>query len=200
MNKKEFLACLRERLSGLPQADIEERLAFYDEMIDDRMEDGLSEEEAVAELGPIDEIVAQIVAETPLTRIVRERMKPARRIRAWEIILLVLGFPLWFPLLIAAFAVLLSIYIVIWAVIISLWAVDLSFAVACLGCVAGGVLLLIGTGVSPGLVVLSAGLVLAGLAVLLFFVCKAAGKGALILAKKIALGIKSLFLRKEKAE
>ena len=200
MNKKEFLACLREGLSGLPQADIEERLAFYDEMIDDRMEDGLTEEEAVAELGPIDEIVAQIVAETPLTRIVRERMKPARRIRAWEIILLVLGFPLWFPLLIAAFAVLLSIYIVIWAVIISLWAVDLSFAVACLGCVAGGVLLLIGTGVSPGLAVLSAGLVLAGLAILLFFVCKAAGKGALILAKKIALGVKSLFLRKEKAE
>ena len=199
MGKQEFLFRLREGLSGLPQADIEERLAFYDEMIDDRMEEGLSEEEAVAGLGPIEEIVAQVLAETPLTRLVRERIKPTRRIRAWEIILLVLGFPLWFPLLIAAFAVVFSVYIAIWAVIISLWAVDLSLAAACLGCAAGGVLLLVGTGLTPGLLLISGALVLAGLSVFLFFGCKAVSKGALILGKKIALGIKSLFLRKEKA-
>ena len=34
MNKQEFLAALREGLRGLPPADIEERIAFYDEMID----------------------------------------------------------------------------------------------------------------------------------------------------------------------
>ena len=47
MNKLEFIAELRDRLSGLPQGEVEERLSFYSEMIDDRMEDGVSEKEAV---------------------------------------------------------------------------------------------------------------------------------------------------------
>ena len=37
MNKREFLARLRKGLSGLPQDDIDEHLAFYSEMLEDRM-------------------------------------------------------------------------------------------------------------------------------------------------------------------
>ena len=51
---------LREELMGLPQDEIEERLDFYSEMIEDRMEEGLSEEVAVAEIGIPAEIAAQI--------------------------------------------------------------------------------------------------------------------------------------------
>ena len=47
MNKQEFLARLQKGLSGLPGEEIEEHLAFYSEMIDDRMEDGIPEETAV---------------------------------------------------------------------------------------------------------------------------------------------------------
>ena len=47
MRKQEFLTELRKGLSGLPQDDIEERLSFYSEMIDDQIEEGLAEEEAV---------------------------------------------------------------------------------------------------------------------------------------------------------
>ena len=57
MNKQEFVERLRKGLSGLPQDDIEERLTFYSEMIDDRMEEGLSEEEAVGEIGSVDDAV-----------------------------------------------------------------------------------------------------------------------------------------------
>ena len=39
MNKEEFLAALRQALSGLPQEDIEERLNFYAEIIADRADD-----------------------------------------------------------------------------------------------------------------------------------------------------------------
>ena len=35
MKKTEFLLQLHDKLSGLPQDDVEERLAFYKEMIDD---------------------------------------------------------------------------------------------------------------------------------------------------------------------
>ena len=196
MDKQAFLTALEAGLAGLPQADIDERLTFYAEMIDDRVEEGLTEAEAVAELGPIDEVVAQIVADTPLTRIVRERMKPARRMRVWEIVLLVLGFPLWFPLLIAAFAVVLTVYVVIWAVIVSIWAVDLSLAVGALGAVAAGIMGIVRGGLTAGLVLLCAALVLAGLTILLFFGCKALTVGAAKLTKRIALWIKSLFMRK----
>ncbi len=42
MRKSEFLAALRKGLNGLPQADIDASIEFYSEMIDDRMEDGLT--------------------------------------------------------------------------------------------------------------------------------------------------------------
>ena len=51
MTKLKFLLLLNERLSHLPSKEVEERLAFYSEMIEDRMEEGLSEEEAVSEVG-----------------------------------------------------------------------------------------------------------------------------------------------------
>ena len=59
-------------------------------MIDDRMEEGLTEAEAIAGIGSVDKIVTQIVAETPITKLVREKVKPKRSLQAWEIILLVL--------------------------------------------------------------------------------------------------------------
>ena len=63
MSKQAFLARLRKELSGLPKDDIEERLAFYEEMIDDR-----TEEEAVSAAGAIDEIVAQTIADISLPK------------------------------------------------------------------------------------------------------------------------------------
>ena len=42
MTKKEFLSALREKMAGLPKDDVDDRIAFYSEMIDDRMEEGLS--------------------------------------------------------------------------------------------------------------------------------------------------------------
>ena len=72
MTKKEFLDALRKRLRGMPKQDVEERLAFYSEMIDDRIEEGCTEEEAVAQLGPVEEIASQIIADIPLVKIVKE--------------------------------------------------------------------------------------------------------------------------------
>lgn len=95
MNKQEFLAELRKGLHGLPQNDIEERLTFYNEMIDDRMEEGLTEDAAVSEIGTVNEVISQIVTETPLSKIVKEKVRPKRTLRVWEIVLLALGSPIW---------------------------------------------------------------------------------------------------------
>lgn len=200
MSKQEFLTRLKEGLSGLPQNEIAERAAFYSEMIDDRMEEGLTEEEAVAAIGSVNNIVSQIVAEIPISRLVREKVKPKRRLQAWEIILLVLGSPVWVSLLITAFAVILSLYIVIWAVVISFWAADFSFVIgAAAGLVVGNLQIWHGE-VLQGALLICGGFVLAGLSIFLFYGCRALTKGAVILAVRITAGIKSLFLGKENAE
>ena len=113
----------------MPQEDIEERLAFYSEMVDDRMEEGYLEEETVDAIGPVEEISAHIVADVPLTKIVKEKVTADRRLNAWAIVLL-LGAPVWLSLLIAAAAVMFSLYVSVWTVIIALWAVAVSVAVS----------------------------------------------------------------------
>lgn len=199
MSKQEFLAQLKDGLSGLPQSDIEERVAFYEEMIDDRIEEGLSEEQAVSEIGSVEQVIAQIVEDTPFTRIVKERVRPKRKLQTWEIVLLILGSPVWAALLIAAFAVMLSIYIVIWSVIISLWTVDLSLFISALACIVAIFFIPASGSGAAVLALISASLVLVGLSIFVFFGCKAATKGAVILTKKVALGIKNLFIGKERA-
>ena len=122
MNKAEFLDALRKALSGLPKDEAEQRIEFYAEMIDDRIEDGLSEEEAVMDIGNIDDIADQITADIPLGKIVKERIKPKKKLSGWNLTLIILGFPVWLPILAAVFAVVIAVYACIWAVDISLWA------------------------------------------------------------------------------
>lgn len=198
MNKNEFFEELRKGLSGLPQDDIEERLTFYSEMIDDRMEEGLSQEEAVAEIGSVKDIVSQIMSEIPLSRLVKEKVKPKRALRVWEIVLLALGSPIWISLLIAALAIVFSVYVVLWSVIICLWAAGLGIAGGSLGGILSAVIFTIQGNFLQGAAVLGATLVCAGIFILWFFICQQTLKGILLLTKKLALGFKYLFVGKEK--
>lgn len=200
MGKQEFLVQLRKGLSGLPQEDIEERLTFYSEMIDDRMEEGLSESEAVSAIGTVDAIITQILSDTPLTKLVKEKAKPKRTVKPWGIVLLILGSPIWLSLLIAAFAIILAAYIVVWSVVITLWSIEASFAACTLGGIVSATVFLFQGNGFTGLAMLSAGVICAGLSIFMLYGCKAATKGILLLTKKMALGIKSLFVGKEAAK
>lgn len=198
MTKNEFLQGLRKSLTGLPADDLEERLAFYAEMIDDRVEEGMTEEQAVAETGTVEDVTERIISETPLKTLVKERVKPRRRLKGWETALLIIGSPVWFPLLIAAlavlFALLISFYAVIWSVVIAVFAVGAALAVSAVGCFCGaGALALTRRWAKAG-VCLAASLILAGLSILWFFVCKGAVKAAAWLTKRTLFGVKSLFV------
>ena len=196
MRKQEFLKELGERLWGLPREEIQERLNFYSEMIDDRMEEGLPEDAAVAQLGPVEEIAAQILAEIPLRKLVKEIIKNQRRMKPWEILLLVLGSPLWLSLLVAAAAVVFALYISWWSVIVSLWAVFGTLAGCAFGgLAAGAVFAAAGNGI-PGIAMIGLGLVCGGLSVLMFCGCKAATKGTLRLTGKLILNMKSRVVKK----
>ena len=200
MNKQEFLLRLGEALSGRNAKDREERLNFYSEMIDDRMEDGLSETDAVSAVGSVEDIVTQVIADTPLAKIAKERMKPNRRLKTWEIVLLVLGSPIWLAPGIAAVAVVLSLYISLWAVIVSLWSVFASFVGCALGGIVGGIVFAVSGNALIGVAVIGAAIVLVGLSVFVFFGCKAATNGVLLLTKKMAVRMKNCFIKKEAAQ
>ena len=199
MSKQEFLMRLCKGLSELPQNEIEERLTFYSEMIDDRMEEGLSEEEAISAIGSIDEIITQAVTETPLTKIAMERIKPKRRLSAGEVVLLVLGSPIWLSLLIAAFAVILSVYAALCSVIISLWAVFGSLIGCAFGGIVAGIGFAFGGNALTGMAMIGAGVVCVGLSIFMFYGCKMTTKGILILTKKVIIWIKNCFMKKEEA-
>ena len=200
MNRETFLTELRQRLSGLPREELEERLAFYGEMLDDRLEDGLTEEEAVESLGTPDEVAAQVLAEIPMAMILREKVRPKRGRKAWETVLLILGSPIWLSLLIAAFAVGFSLYVVLWVIVFSLWVVALALGASALGCLFGaGFYLFRGRPGEAGFF-FGACLVCVGLTLLWIALSLALTKGAVKLTTGIWPGIKARLTRKEEAE
>lgn len=198
MKRVEFLKELKARLWALPEADIQCSLDYYSEMIDDRMEDGLTEDEAVAAIGNLEEIVQQILGETPRPPVVVEPAKKAEpakgSTKTWLIILLVLGSPVWIPLLASAIGTVIGIYVSLWSVVIALYAAFLALAVSSVGCIVGSFFMF--GGVTGGVVAWGAALVCAGLAILLLLLANLAAKGMVKLTKLVW---NSIFRRKERA-
>ena len=118
MNKKEFLSELGKKLSKLSKREIKERLVFYNESIDDRMEEGLSEEDAVLAMGDIDQIAAQIIEEM----IADGETSLKKKLNWWEIVLLSVGAPMWIPLILAGF-------IMVWSLLVALWVIEIPFLI-----------------------------------------------------------------------
>ncbi len=200
MTKREFISQLRGHLSGLPKEDIEKSIEYYSEIIDDRMEDGSPEDSAVEAIGSPSEIATQILMDTPLPKLVKAKAKPQRALKVWEIVLLVLGSPLWLSLLFAGVMVIFALYIALWSCIVSLYAVDLSLAASGLAGLLGFGALLSNHFYAQSVFILGIGLVCAGLAVPFFFVCNLISKKILVWSKKILLFIKSRMIGKEKAQ
>ena len=196
MSRDAFIGELRHRMAGLPQEIVDRTVEYYSELVADSVEDGLTEEEAVARLGYIDEIVANVVKDTPLTQIVQTRVqeKKAKGVSAWVIVLLVLGAPVWLPLLIAGLVVILALFIALWAVVIALWAAVAAVILTGIAAMVGGVIELVRMHLAQGLVLLGGGLMCLGLCALLYLLMKLITVGTVKLCKWIWTGIKSLFV------
>ena len=96
MTKQQFLTALAEKLNVLDPAERDKILNFYAQMLDERIEDGMTEEEAVATMEPVDAIADEILAEHEPTAIcVQEPAeevaaeKPRRKLRKGWIIAIV---------------------------------------------------------------------------------------------------------------
>lgn len=196
MTKLEFLSSLGQKLSQLPEAERAKRLDYYDELLSDMTEDGLSEQEAVEKLGDISAIAEQIMQDTPFSTLVKTRMRPRRGWTPLSIVLTILGAPVWLPIAAALLAVLLVVFAVFWVVIIVLFVAVLSIAVsgiALIGALFTGVV----TGFPGALLLVGGALACTGIAILVFWGARYAAKGAVKLSARLGRWVKSLFIRKE---
>lgn len=71
MNKQELLQALEAKLNGLPDQDIKKACEYYSEIIDDKIEDGLSEADSVSALGSVDQIAAHTLSGISLPTLVK---------------------------------------------------------------------------------------------------------------------------------
>lgn len=191
MNKSEFLNILEKRLNAIPKEYRTEILEYWHEIILDKMEEGILEENVVSELD-INQIVQESLMDIPLKKIIKERAK-----RSGWLAFIISTFYIWIPLLAALFAI-----------YISLWSVVVSFGTSAIGCGGLGIMLLIksvlnGFSVSGayGILCVGLGIFSLGVGILLGILTIKATKFMCYLTKKIFLKIKLLFIgRGEKHE
>ena len=180
MTKADFLQLLERALSQLSEEERRANLEYYSELLDDMLEEGMTEAEATAKLGSPAAIAESILQEMPLSKLVSTRMKPKSG---------------WTPLAIIL-AVVAALFVSIWALAAVAVVVVLALALAVIAVPVLAVRTAVLT-LPLGLLLLGGGLVLLGLCVLgglmAVELCKLLAQLTVLLARKI----KGLFIRKE---
>ena len=213
MTKSEFIQTLEAKLNGLPQEEICKSTTYYSEQIEDRKEDGMTEEQAVADLESIDIIAQRIiddynescaqngkkadsndVSNIPVSQntaaqgtVNRAKFSDKQVIL---IIVLVVTFPVWIGLLAGA----CGVYIGLWGGVIGICAATFGLFVAAVACL---ISLPFSAVFSIGSVFMALGsvLLLFGLSFLFGFGAFYAAKGLIKLLVVVCRGLEKLFKR-----
>lgn len=167
MNKQEFLAAVRKEIGTLSSEDIRRSLDFCAEIIDDRMDDGMTEAEAVAAFGSVQDAARQILEDAPVPKKPKKRGVPALM---WATV--IIWGPVWISLLIS-----------LWGIVVSLYASAAAVAVSALG----SFLVTVAALAQPlnGFFTVGTGFLLAGISILLFLLSGYAAKGTVWVGKKL---------------
>lgn len=204
MNKLTFLARLEKLLKGLPKKERETHLSYYQEMIDDAMEDGCTEEEAVIRIGSPGEIAEQILSEQETT------MKPVSAVKKIILtLLLIIGSPLWGSILLAAAALatgllitalmlVLCAYIVIWCLPVATGALSLSCLMLAVVSTIGAFPIFSGNA-ALGVLQFGTGILSAGIFILAGWLTLFLGKYFISVTVRFSRWLKHLFTRKKEA-
>lgn len=199
MLREEFIIKLKNKLSGIPNDDLEKTIEYYNEIINDKIEEGVSEEVAVNSLGMLDDIVNNILKEIPIKKIVIEKLQPKRKLKTWEIVLLSVTGIIWIPMLIIFFALILTLYISLWSGVITSGALTISTGLTSLTTIFGVIDIFAGN-ISSGLVLIGIGLFSLGIAILFGILTIEFSKVMINVCKKIVLKVKELFIGGEKKD
>ncbi len=206
MNKEEFLKKLTEELSHIPPEEIVKAIGYYKESIEDRVDDGMSEEEAVRSLGNFDEIIKNIEEEVPLGSVVKDKFKKKVNDskesnlgkKALLAIMVIFTSPIWITILAVLISIILGFYIGIWGLFIGVIATYFGLIVASFVVGVYGIIALFTEGFLIGLLLVGVGLILLGIAIAfalpMFWIIKEWVKLNLLPFKKL----KKMIMKKEK--
>ena len=198
MKRDEFYKRLRDEMSGMPSHTIDNTISYYEEIISDAVEDGRLEEDVIASFGSVESIVNNLLKDVSIAKLVKEKVKPKRRLETWEIILIIVTSPLWIGFVIGFLGLCFGLIGGFWGTIVALWAVDLAFMI-------GGVVSFFGSfatfafgSVPLATFYLGAGLLGIGLSIILGFAFYKLTELIIKLGVKIVTRIKKHFVGREK--
>lgn len=90
MNRDIFISELRKGLRGVKDEEVERLVSYYNENILDRMEDGMSEEEAVESLGDLETIISEARSAETIPEILHSRINEMKNSFKGNTLLLIL--------------------------------------------------------------------------------------------------------------
>ena len=115
MVRKEFNKRLRKSLKGLNKQERQEVVNYYDEMIDDSIESGKTEEQTIEELGSPEDLAKKILSENypvePISADKGSGKKKKSGLKPLWIVLIIIGSPLWLSIAVVAFGVALGLLV-----------------------------------------------------------------------------------------
>jgi len=200
MKREEFFTQLRREISNLPYEEVEKTITYYEEIISDRMEEGASEDDAVSSLGSPQTIARDLQANQPFSTIIKRKVEDFRKNdsqnTALIVILLVLGFPLWFPLLMTGLSLFVGAFALMGGLVVAFWGASIAIGVGGIGCLIGSPLGFMFSGVPTGFFSIGAGIGLLGVSILAIIASIYATKGIIKLAGLFIHAIKKLFVRR----
>lgn len=136
MVRKKFDKKLRKSLKGLSRQERQEVIDYYNEMIDDSIESGKTEEQAIEELGSPEDLAKKILSENyPVEPISADKgggKKKKSGLKPLWIMLIIIGSPLWLCIAVVAFGV--ALVLLVCALVLAV-----SLIAFCGGSVGGGI-------------------------------------------------------------
>lgn len=138
MKKDEFLKELARCIVSLPKSEIRTHLDYYSEVIDDRIEEGMTEEQAVASLEQVEVIAAKILIDHAkgIPHSNYKYKPPSKKdkvtVNPYKWIVVIFLTIICFPVLIGIIVAIIGVYIGFLGAIIGIYAAVISVAVAAL--------------------------------------------------------------------
>lgn len=165
MTRREFMFELEDELAGLPLSEVNRITEYYDEIFNEALEDGKTEEEICAGLDNPQDIAGRVRAEIAF---VRAEQKPSAKSMSTVFIVLlgILALPIGLPIAIAVFAVVFSLFVTVFALVVSLGATVFGLFAGGLVGIAYGISVIIQGNPLFGVGFVGASFILTGISVL----------------------------------
>lgn len=186
MTRVDFLNRLSALISDLPDSERNKAIAYYSEIIADKVENGENEDKVIEEFGDVKKLAQEIRGDNNYNyQGSFSNMKKKKPMSPWLIVLIILASPILFGLAMGVFGIAISVLAVAFSIVFAFF---ISSVVVGLSGVAVFLTSFITIIQNPtiGVMQMGAGLVCSGISVFLFF-------ATFHVTKAIMLGTKSLF-------